>query len=69
MGLQVRRIVKGLDLVRRELALKSDLEPLAPGKIVTTDILLKAVHKVDDNEDVSIRGRGRSPTRSSGSER
>jgi hypothetical protein len=69
MGLQERRIVKSLDLVRRELALRTDLEPVAPGKIVTTGILLKAVHKVDDNEDVSIRGRGRSPTRLSQSER
>jgi hypothetical protein len=34
----VRRIVKGLDLVRRELALKTDLEPVAPGKIVATGI-------------------------------
>jgi hypothetical protein len=69
MGLQVRRIVKGLDLVRRELALKTDLEPVTPGKIVTTGILLKAVHKVDDNEDVSIRGCGRSPNRSLRTER
>ncbi len=38
MGLQVRRIVKGLDLARRELALKTDLEPVAPGKIVATGI-------------------------------
>jgi hypothetical protein len=29
MGLQERRIVKGLDLVRRELALKTELEPVA----------------------------------------
>jgi hypothetical protein len=36
MGLQVRRIVKGLGLVRRELALKTELEPVARGKIVTT---------------------------------
>jgi hypothetical protein len=69
MRLQVRRIVKGLDLVRRELAVKTDLEPVAPGKIVTTGILLKAVRKVDDNEDVSILSRGRSPSRSSRSER
>ena len=46
------RIVKGLDLARRELALKTDLEPVAPGKIVTNGILLNPVHKVDDNEDV-----------------
>ena len=69
MGLQVRRIVKSLDLARRELALKTDLEPVATGKIVTTGILLKEVRKVDDNEDVSILGRRRSPNRSSRSER
>jgi hypothetical protein len=69
MGLQVRRIVKGLDLARRELALKTDLEPVAPGKIVTTGILLKAVRKVDDNEDVSILGCDRTPNRSFGGER
>jgi hypothetical protein len=69
MGLQVRRIVKGLDLARRELALKTDLEPVAPGKIVTTGILLKAVRKVDDNEDASILGCDRTPNRSFGSER
>jgi hypothetical protein len=38
MGLQVRRIVKGFDLVRRELAPKTDLQPVTPGKIVTTGI-------------------------------
>jgi hypothetical protein len=38
MGLQVRRVVKGLDFTRRKLALKRDLEPIAPGKIVTTGI-------------------------------
>jgi hypothetical protein len=36
MGLQERRIVKGLDLVRRDLALKTELEPVARGKVVTT---------------------------------
>jgi hypothetical protein len=59
MGLQVRRVVKGLDFACRELALKTDLEPAAPGKIVTTGILLKAVHKPDDNEDKSLPGRRR----------
>jgi hypothetical protein len=39
-------------LVRRELALKTELEPVARGKIVTTGFLVKAARKVDDNEDV-----------------
>jgi hypothetical protein len=42
-----------------------EYESVAPGKIVTAGILLKAVHKFVDTEGMSIHSRGRSSTCSS----